>query len=107
MADKKMRAYQVNDEHSAHGSFIVYAKTNIQAKMEIVSYLGYEITDVSCYRLPWADKYGSFEKIPKKELINEGWQFECGRCKAVIDEDLGYFVNTKNKVFCNEICGSE
>ncbi len=78
MTQKKLKAFIVTHIESWDdgNAYLVFEKTRIQAAKEIADYLGVHITELSCRRADWADKYGSFENIPKGILINAGWSFE-------------------------------
>lgn len=87
-----MKAYQFDYDDWNGYSTIIYAETRNKAKVEAVDYAntysdGIEYKDVRLKRVSWADKYGDFDNIPKKILLEHCWWFECERCGEPVYED--------------------
>ena len=59
-----------------------------------------EYTDIRVRRVPWADKYGSFDNIPPKAFISNGWWMFCCKCSGHVDADsLGGYTED-GKPYC-------
>lgn len=102
MSDKKLKAYQWDDELEGT-SIIVYAETAGKARSEIADSndSGLRFTEIRVYRAPWADEYGDWNKIPPEVLLDHGWYLPCCCCGkyAVDDEDVTV---VGGKVYCRD-----
>ena len=61
---------------------IVYAENANKAKAEGARCTDRKYTDIRVRRVPWADKYGSFDNIPPKVFIDNGWWMFCCKCSG-------------------------
>ena len=59
---------------------------------------GVPLTWIKVYREPWADKYGSVERIPAKEFWKHGWWLPCTDCGKQVLEGEGK--ETEHGVLC-------
>ena len=101
----KLKAYLVTDLSSWESdSVVIFAYKNVVARREGAAELNTIFPYVSCRRLPWADEYGSYEKIPKTVLLENGWHFFCPYCETEIWESTHFFIDQNNEIFCSESC---
>lgn len=105
MTDKKLKAYQWDDEFEGTG-IIVYAETAGKARAEIADSndSGLRFTEIRVYRAPWADEYGDWDNIPPEVLIEHGWLLPCCRCGQYEIEDDEAMIVVDGKVYCKECC---
>jgi hypothetical protein len=91
----KLKAYSVT-EHDENRGEIYFAKHAIVARrLGADQYGDSELSNVSCRRVPWADKFAAQGDIPIYDLINNGWHFECHGCGGQMDSDWFYDNNLK------------
>ena len=66
----KAYAFMYNEDEGVE--MIVYAENANKAKAEGARCTDMKYTDIRVRRVPWADKYGSFDNIPPKAFIDNG-----------------------------------
>lgn len=99
---KILKAYHVQaDEYGT----ICFATSNVQARREGANELEVEFGDVSCKRIPGADKYAEKGSVPARALVEEfGWWQECGYCNAHVDDETESRVWDGDTAYCGIEC---
>lgn len=87
-----MKAWQFDYDVWDGDCIIIYAETRNEAKAKVVDNANeygdvIKYKDVMIKRVPWADKYGDFDNIPKKILLRNGFDVPCERCGYRVYED--------------------
>lgn len=93
------KAYAYDDEFEGTTE-IYWAKTAGQAKAYFANENDLLFTEVSVYRVPWADKYKSMEEIPPDVYWENGWWLPCEKCGSIVAEGEGRA--TEKGVLCLE-----
>ena len=107
MSQNELKAYHIQDNHEG-SAVVIFANKNVVARREGANELNVEFADVSCHRLPWADKYGSVDEIPTTEFLEHGHYAVCPYCEKYISEDDKYITDkANNALFCSESCEKE
>lgn len=103
MTDKKLKAYQWDDEHEGTAT-IVWAESAGKAKAEIANDNDIAFTEAKVYRAPWADEYGGWENVPPEVLLEHGWLLPCCRCGKYDFDDEGdeNMVVVGGDVYCKD-----
>jgi len=83
----QMKAYAFMYDEDEGVEMIVYAENANKAKAEGARFTDMEYTDIRVRRVPWADKYGSYDNIPPKAFIDNGWWMFCCKCSNHVDAD--------------------
>lgn len=99
MSDKKLKAYQWDDEQEGTTT-IVWAESAGKAKAEIANDNDIAFTEVKVYRLPWADKYGDMENIPPEVYLDNGWWLPCCKCASQVAGEDAVIVG--GDVYCKD-----
>jgi hypothetical protein len=86
-----MKAYIVRSEYCDEGgSAIVFGKHRITAQIEGLQRLNVwdgELVGSSCHRAPQWDEYADGTPIPVREMVYDGWWFECYCCGRRLEHD--------------------
>ena len=96
----KLKAYVWDDEYNDK-SHIVWATTPGKAKALLAAEHDEKFTELRVKRLPWADQYKDFNKIPAAEFFKHGWWMYCLNCGARVYEDKAV-VFEEISVYCDE-----
>lgn len=103
MADKKMRAYQVQGYEYG---VIVYAVSNVIARRQGASELGEEFEHIeSCRLAPWADEYFG-KNIPCEAWWENGLWLECNWCESRVSNDDESRLVVNDRAFCSTVCAN-
>lgn len=97
-----LKAYHVQgDEYGV----IRFAKSNVAARREGANELEEEFNCVSCKRIPGADKYAAFGRVPVRALVEEfGWWQECHYCNCHVDDETEGRVWEGDTAYCDIEC---
>ena len=96
----QMKAYAFMYDEDEGVEMIVYAENANKAKAEGACLTDMEYTDIRIRRVPWADKYGSFDNIPPKAFIDNGWWMFCCKCSGHVDADTLGGYREDGQPFC-------
>ena len=84
----RLKAFSVLERSEGTGG-VVFAKSAIAARRIGASiYASGEFESVEAKRMPWADQYSATGIVPAKDLVAQGWYFECHGCGVKIDYEL-------------------
>ncbi|MEB5480884.1 hypothetical protein P8825_15065 [Shouchella clausii] len=99
-----MKAWHVQDTQGDYQQIVFAEKRSeaIQAS-DAISWVGY--IDVRARRAPYADNLHESSKELKKQLLLNGWWFECGKCSSIVTiddiENADQNVTENGNVFCD------
>ena len=102
-----MKAYSVQaaTRGDQYGE-VVFANTAGKAKAAAMCELDCEWLDIiSCRRAPQYDHFAP-GPVPRKELLEDGWSWECGACFRRVYEDAEV-VWVGEEPCCNEACAKK
>lgn len=97
-----LKAYHVQGEEYG---LVRFATCNIVARREGAQALNEEFRDMSCKRMPGADKYAELGKVPVRALVEEfGWWQECAYCNCHVNNDTEGRVWSEDTAYCDSEC---
>src|SRR5215217_3784535 len=85
----ELKAYSCMEVNSGEWTgAIIFAKSNIDARKQAANeFNDGELGGLQVTRAPWADKYGSRNKIPISDMVDHDWHFECAWSGVTINSD--------------------
>lgn len=95
-----LKAYVWDDEYNDK-SHIVWATTPGKAKALLAAEHDEKFTELRVKRLPWADQYKDFNKIPAAEFFKHGWWMYCLNCGKVVRNGTATVLD-EVEVLCDE-----
>ncbi len=100
--DKQVKAFIVETD-DPEDAVIRFATTNVAARRYGANEIGCDFNQVSCKRMPWADKYAE-TGIPHSAFIANGFWYSCATCGETVDSDTESPAYGMDLVFCCENC---
>lgn len=83
-----LKAYACMEPYENTGA-VIFAKSNIEARRwGADEFHDGELAGMIVNRAPWADKYGSRNKVPISVMVDNGWHFECCWSGVTIDSEI-------------------
>ena len=102
-----MKAYSGVAEYDGSAS-TVFAKNNLQARKILSEEInGGELSGISVNRIRWADRFRDLGYIPKTELLEDGFWFECESCGNTISsasKECREAVDIGDSIHCSISC---
>lgn len=94
------KAFLVQERFGEGRGKIVFDSHGLRARRLGAQELDLEFDEVECRRVPEYDKF--FPKVPIKELIKNGWWWECGCGQIAIEEEIVKIDEDKEEVYCEK-----